>query len=154
MRAPFCTTLRHTAGGLAFALCTTLSPAQAEISSVAVDIGPARVSFQQFAGDKTASLRVSCDDGTYIESAGMGTGALAFDPSEAGVMDAQCKYEIRVDALADPAAVQAAEAAGDEQALRDLWQAAQEQSEVENGSFQVVGGLITQDLDSATELAP
>ncbi len=119
--------------------------AQAAVEPVAVDMSPGQITFQARVPGESASLRVSCSDGTYIEREYPNTGVVSFVPvNEKGqvVAAGPCKYEFRIHPVVNREAVDAAYAAGDERRLRELWEAAAKQAYVSSGTFEVVGGLI------------
>jgi hypothetical protein len=88
MTVNVCKMAQRGTAGLIFTLGAALSPAQADSSacadSVYVDGGGLQCA------DENASLWVSCNDGTYVESLDG-----PFDAISEGVLDALCKYECR-----------------------------------------------------------
>lgn len=136
--------VRLSAGFLLLMLGVVATTAVAEEAAM-VRFSATGIMFQPTVAADGFTLRVSCGEGMYFEKHYAGTEEVSFAPAGrdgSPVMDGQCKYELRSHVSVDRDAVEAAEAAGDDQRVQQLWQAAWQQSRVTSGSFEVVGGLL------------
>lgn len=110
-----------------------------------VGFGTAEIMFQPAVAGEGFTLRMSCSDGSYFERYYLDTEAISFAAigrDGSPLMDARCKYELRSHPFVDWAAVEAAQAAGDDERVRQLGEWAWQQSRVSSGSFEIAGGLI------------